>query len=83
MLLPASIKNLNSFVLNEAVTDSLAVVLKKYLLNSYSDKNVFQAMFKNRNITDQFSCGSTKCANDDVKNASLDVCFLMNATLAL
>lgn len=40
-------------------------------------------MFKDRNITDQFSCGSTKCANDDVKNASLDVCFLMNATLAL
>ena len=83
MLLPASIKNLNSFVLNEAVTDSLAVVLKKYLLNSYSDKNVFQAMFKDRNITDQFSCGSTKCTNDDVKNASLDVWFLMNATLAL
>ena len=43
VLLPASIKNLNSFVLNEAVTDSLAVVLKKYLLNSYSDKNVFSS----------------------------------------
>ena len=60
--------SMNSFVINEAVSDaevrwSLAVVLKKYPLSSCSDiKKLFQEMFKDSKIAEKFTCGSTKCS---------------------
>lgn len=59
---------LNSFIVNQAVTDAefmwaLEVVLKRYSLNSCSDKKyLFQAMFKDSNIGEKFTCGSTRCS---------------------
>ena len=59
---------MNSFIVNEAVTDAeimwvLAVVLKQYSLNPYSDKkDLFQAMFKHSKVAEKFTCGSIKCS---------------------
>ena len=59
---------MNSYILNEAVTDAeifwiIEVVLKKYSLNSFDGKKeLFQAMFKDSEIAKTFTCGSTKCS---------------------
>ena len=59
---------MNSYILNEAVTDTeifwiIEVVLKKYSLNSCDGKKeLFQAMFKDNDIAKKFTCGSTKCS---------------------
>ena len=59
---------LNSFIVNEAVTDAeimweLEDVLTKYSLSSCRDKkDLFQAMFKDSKIAETITCESTKCS---------------------
>ena len=65
---PRKQSSVNSYILNEAVTDAeifwiIEVVLKKYSLNSCDGKKeLFQAMFKDSEIAKKFTCGSTKCS---------------------
>ena len=64
---PCKQSSVNSYILNEAVTDAeifwiIEVVLKKYSLNSCDGKKeLFQAMFKDSEIAKKVTCGSTKC----------------------
>ena len=58
---------MNTYILNEAVTDaeifwSMEVVLKQYSLSSCDGKNEpFLAMSKHSEIAKKFTCGRTKC----------------------
>ena len=65
---PCQQSSVNSYILNEAITDAeifliVEVVLKKCSLSSCDGKKeLFQAMFKDSKIAKKFTCGSTKCS---------------------